>query len=54
MKRVLVADFEGDEPGEEFFLQNEAVVVVDGTAYVSHVTRYANGTHVITVKGVQT
>lgn len=53
MKRVLVADFEGDQPGEEWFLQNEAVVIVDGTAYVSNVTKYANGTHVITVKGVQ-
>lgn len=43
------------DPGEPQSVEitDNYVVIVDGTAHVAGVQVYANGTHVITVKGVR-
>lgn len=52
MIRVTVRDLEnGDE--ESCDIENDYVVTVAGNAYVAHTSVHANGTHVITIKGLQ-
>jgi len=40
-----------EERSGECSITDDFTVVVDGTAYVDHVTVHRNGTYVITVKG---
>ena len=48
--KVTATDIDtGDS--EEATISNDYVVTCAGSAYVHHVQAYANGTHVITVKG---
>ena len=43
----------GTGDSETVVITDDYVLTCAGSAYVAHVSAYANGTHVITVKGVR-
>lgn len=47
--RVTCEDLETGET-ESKELRNDWMLVTDGTAYVHHITRHANGTVILTIK----
>ena len=48
--RVTAADLDTEETGT-VVITDDYVITCAGSCYVDHVQAYANGTHVITVKG---
>ena len=51
--KVTAQSLENDEDGaQEVTIFNNYVLVTDGSCYQASVVAHANGTHVITVKGV--
>jgi hypothetical protein len=50
--RVTAEDL-GTGDSESIIITDDYVLTCAGTAYLAHVQAYANGTHVITVKGVR-
>ena len=48
--KVTVTDL-GNGDSDEVVISDDYLITCAGSAYVDHVQAYANGTHVITVKG---
>lgn len=51
--RVTAVDIEHPDANESTVIVNDYVLITDGSAQMTRVQRYSNGTHVITVKGVK-
>lgn len=51
--RVTAADVTRPDSEQGAVITDDYVLITDGTAHVAGVQVYANGTHVITVKGVR-
>lgn len=49
--KVTVTDPETGEVLAETIVRNDYTIIVAGTCYVDGISTYANGTHVLTVKG---
>jgi hypothetical protein len=48
--KVTVTDLDSGD-SEEHAIADDYILTVAGSCYVDHIQAYANGTHVITVKG---
>jgi hypothetical protein len=48
--RVTVEDLETGD-GESVVIADDYVVTTAGSCYVAHTQAYANGTHILTIKG---
>lgn len=48
----VTAESLDDGTAESRVIHDDYNLVTDGDCYVSHVTRYANGTHVIAIRNV--
>ena len=50
--RVTAFDIEHPEQAETVDIENNYVLIRDGSAYVDSVQVHSNGTHVLVIKGV--
>lgn len=48
--KVSCLDIEKDD-GDSIVIVDDYVCVTDGSCYVAHTQVYANGTHILTIKG---
>lgn len=48
--RVTVQDLDNGDH-ESVVIENDYVVTCAGSCYVAHVQKFANGTHILTIKG---
>jgi hypothetical protein len=51
--RVTAVETDGPGEPESVEIVDDYVIITDGTARLDHIQVHANGTHVITVKGVR-
>jgi hypothetical protein len=51
MIRVVVTYETGREPLQDETIEDDYILVVEGSCYLSSVQTYPNGTHVLVIKG---